>query len=273
MKKDTLSLPVTRKALFLDVIKNRFGLLFKTGLLLTLFFLPIIIVSLIFDQMVANIYANNAYIVDGLLNEAGSTLYQSISLYRYLSLSIAIIIFSIGLSGVIRIYRQVCWSEGVLFWDCFKIGVKQNVKNYIVYAIIFDILFLALKLSEVYSPYLVIVVVILTLIILFFLPILIMMSVYSSIYNASFLRQLKNCTLLALKNYPYMLLLSFLFGGLLLLSDLPYWMILIKQAIYIIAMLLIVPIFILLVFNMLNYIFDKDVNQQLHPEMLRKGLY
>lgn len=72
MKKDTLSLPVTRKALFLDVIKNRFGLLFKTGLLLTLFFLPIIIVSLIFDQMVANIYANNTYVVDGLLNEAST---------------------------------------------------------------------------------------------------------------------------------------------------------------------------------------------------------
>ena len=52
--------------------------------------------------MVANIYANNAYIVDGLLNETGNALYQSISLYRYLSLSIAIIVFSIGLST--RIY-------------------------------------------------------------------------------------------------------------------------------------------------------------------------
>ena len=157
-------------------------------------------------------------VVDNVLTSEANQLYRSYELYRMIFNLLGFVILSVGLSGVIRIYRQMCWSEGVLFWDCFKKGVKQNYKNYIGFALIFDFLYASIKLSELFSNNLVIFGIVVAIVFLVFLPILIIMMVYSSIYNASFPRIVKNSAILMIRNYPYMLLLSFLMIAFIALS-------------------------------------------------------
>ena len=139
-------LPSTRKELFFDIIKNHFPRLVGLGLLMLAFMTPLILSFLIGD-----ILSNNLY--QSLMNKTlTQEQYEYLFFVNRLILSgiqlICVVILSIGMGGIIKVYKRLLFLEPVFFKDDFKMGVKDSWKSMLF---IYFVLGLFLGIANVVS--------------------------------------------------------------------------------------------------------------------------
>lgn len=266
-------LPVTRKALYKDVLRNRWRVLLSCSFLFLAFLLPLLIASFFKDYMVLNLLNNTEYYLDGAFTEAGVVKFRSINFVFLLIKSACILILFVYFSGIFRIYRQLIWSEGISFWSDFKKGVQQNIWQFLRYGLIFVLLYFTIWALVYFANNLIFAGIALGVSTFVFTPLVVLGMYYSVIYNTTFKQRIKNVCLLYLKNIFYILLISVLFEALFCLDFIPYIYILTKQAIILLISFFVLPLLILLGSLITIYIFDKDINNELHPDIYRKGLY
>ncbi|MCQ3035325.1 MAG: hypothetical protein MJ248_03820 [Bacilli bacterium] len=142
------SLPTTRRQQFKAFLKNEKMTIFKISLILFLFSIPFL-ATITYQNIVLVALQNEV--------EAGS-MTQTDMFYTYAfedlifnAIKLAtLIIFGIGLSGALRIIRNLCWNEGVFFGDDFKKGIKQNFKQVLLPSVLIG---LAIYLIAVFKDF------------------------------------------------------------------------------------------------------------------------
>lgn len=273
MPKEQAKLPINRKQLFKDILKNRYRILLLIGLMLFLFVLPLIAVSVWNDLTLASFFADSTNYVDGAMTESGQSLYKSIVINFTLFYSACLLVFAIGLSGVSHTFRQLCWGEGIQFFNSFGKGIKQNSLRFILLMVFMDIIFIAAGFLFVSVNALWPVIVVAAVGGFVFLPIVFVCFGYSAIYQNPFPKAFINSAILAIKHYPTTLLFSIIFILPFLIGFIPYGLSIVKAVILVIVMVIILPLLLLTGGLVLNSIFDKEINIEKHKEIYRKGLY
>jgi len=128
------SLPTTRRKQFLSFLKNEKLTLLKIGLTLFLFLLPYLFV--LFYQKYT-FYFLNEKLIAGEINKV--ELYYSVAMSDLIINGVKIValsVFAIGVSGILRIVKNLTWNEGVFFFDDFKKGIKANYKQTLLVSIV-----------------------------------------------------------------------------------------------------------------------------------------
>ena len=113
-------LPQTRRSQFFDIIKNNYGLLFKVGLILLGILILLIVKGFFADYL--NILTLGA-MKNGNLQEIEGEYWRRI--IYVVSNGIDLILYPfifVMLGGVLRVFLQLCYEEGVLFSYLFKKG-------------------------------------------------------------------------------------------------------------------------------------------------------
>lgn len=200
------NLPHTRKEVFIDVIRLHFFDLIKCGLLLFAFCIPFIALT-IYKEMAMIDYQERIYSTTDTIQIYN--LLRSMVLFDDIIAVVEIplwMFIGVGLSGVMRIIRQFAWEENVFMRYDFVNGIKQNVKQIeilmllvgiinLVYTVVQNAIIISLGGIE---TYLVLIPQIILLIV--FVPILFYVMVCASIYNNTFMQNVRIACVLYANN-------------------------------------------------------------------------
>lgn len=266
-------LPVTRKALFKDILHNRWRTLLACSSLVLLFLLPLLAAVLIKDYILLNLLNDAQYFSNGSFTEAGIAKYRSINFVFLLINSFCILVLFSGFCGVFRIFRQLIWSEGISFWSDFKKGVSQNILLFLRYGLLIATLYFATWSLIYFANNLLFAFISLGLATFVFVPLVMVGMYYSVIYDSSLRQRLNNVTLLYVKNVPLVLAISLLFEAFFFIGIISAGYFLVKLVVLLLSFFLLLPLIILLGALITAYIFDKDININQHKDIYRKGLY
>lgn len=133
-------LPATRGQQFRAVLKNEKLTFLYLGLILLAFALPILAVDALRGEYASALYS--------LIGAGEGQLAQAQADYTFLMedfffdflMLLAFLIYGIGLSGCLQIFRNLAYDEGVLFGSDFKEGIKKNIGPVLILMAIFAIL-------------------------------------------------------------------------------------------------------------------------------------
>ena len=265
-------LPTTRRQQFFDILKIRWRTLLLIGFFLLLFSLPLLITIIFKDIKIMQILSDES-ISDA---EKSNQLFINQMFFCILYLP-SMIIFFIGISGVLQIYKNIIYGEGVFFIKDFALGVKQNIFRNSIFAIIIVVLYSTMVFfaNTIQIQFLAFLPAGIVLIIA--LPIIFIDTVYSSVYRTRFFRSILNSFILYIKKIVfYFLLYILLIAGFIVLHleffYISFFILSIKYSIFLINFLLLWPVCLLgwLLYN--YYAFDELINIKNHQEIFKKGL-
>ncbi|MCQ3035970.1 MAG: hypothetical protein MJ248_07155 [Bacilli bacterium] len=263
-------LPQTRKDQFKDILKINFWLFVKMGAILLLIF------SLMLVKNYFTYFFNAAF--NAAYKNGELTLEDKNASMVYLLIgsgAINLILYPpifIVISGLLRIIRQLCYGEGIIFSYDYKMGVKTNWKSFLVIGLLFALFeLLDIVLFAFFGfNFLTIIVVVLSLLVIF--PTLITSTYFLSVYQNKLGRGLINSLFIHLRSaWKSVLVTILLVLPVLLLEFL--WNSPLKLFVYLILILIGLPILLLFGFEIYLSIFDEHVNIYHFPEAIRKGLY
>lgn len=120
-------LPQNRKEVFFDVLKLHFWDFIVLGCIVLLFSVPLHLAAIGEDMLAGRIYAGLAN--GGAYSEGGYLTILAISVLRAAVSTALTPLFSMGLSGILRVIRQYGWGENVFLVIDFTKGMKQNWKQ------------------------------------------------------------------------------------------------------------------------------------------------
>ena len=255
-------LPENRKELFADIFKLHHAKLFLSGLILLLFSIPLLVVLFLKDYS----YVSLTDIAE----------IRSMSL-MYSALEIpAIVILSIGFSGISKVFRNYCWMDPVFFKEDFLSGIKDNKIQCIFIGLTTGILAFLFNVIRIYSnsgwldaiPF--------GFIFFGFYPVLIHAFFMNSIYTNKFNMNLKAGAFCYFKFFWRTILTSCLLY-IFLVPSLFHFIhplgVILKYTIIVIFMIFLLPIILLIVNLSEMVIFDSLINKEKFPQLYKKGLY
>ena len=257
-------LPRTRKEQFWDVFKMYYTLLLKSGVMLLLFFIPLIGYSFFMD-----------FYYVSLLEKANEEIEQTKLIFHYI-LNGGLVLFSfvalIGLTGVIKILRNLIWSEGIYFKEDFASGVKENFLKNLLFAAIFSIFYLLAYFIYSLFPETLISYFALFMFALIFLPIFFWLIYLNNTYKSTFGVLLRNGLYFYVKTIGWSILGT-------TLTLLPVFLIFIQMSLvavkYIVLVVYIIFIFPIILLMMTLYSsnkFDESINKDNYPDYYLRGL-
>ncbi len=127
-------LPHTRRDVFFDVLKLQWGKLLVLALILLVCALPLLLIAIYEDTYILTLYDDPS-----IGTEAIPTLMAPLHILCALLSAPCMVLFFLGLSGVIRVLRQLAWSENAMVFPNFMIGLKQNRKQFLPAGLLFGI--------------------------------------------------------------------------------------------------------------------------------------
>lgn len=257
-------LPQTRKDVFFDCFKEHLSVLFRLGFLCFLFFIPIIILMLMYDGYVVNS-------IDALPEqtpEAISEVYYSANAVYGLVQVFAFALFFLLFSGVVQILRQLAWNEPLFFGDDFKRGLKSNALRFALSAFFLAGTSYMIKLNSGEVTYYVFN----AIYIIVLLPIILWEMTQGVYYKVRTLESIKNALFCYLKTVPVTLLIV-------VLSAVPFWAVInfvpnftVKYVVLLVlAAFYIVPLCLAWLLYACH-IFDENINKENYPSIYRKGM-
>lgn len=253
-------LPHNRTEVFFDCLKLRWRTFLQLGLLFFFAMLPIFVVNIVRDNMIADaIYNGNS-----LLNARYTLLvFDAINIPFYL-------IAAIAFSAAFRVIRNIAWGEAVFFKEDTKDGIKLNWK-------VFSIVFVLIGTDVFFVDFIIQCTTIdivkgipIGISIMLLLPIAILIVVQATIYKIGFFGALKNACYLFAKSVWKSLLCA-------LVTALPILFLLIPNTIVrniclAAYMMFFMPYVCLGVFLCGCSLLDKYINAHSHPEIVDKGV-
>lgn len=263
-------LPSTRVEIFFDTIKLRFGVLFRIGLLMFLFTLPLLMGTAFKDTYLYYLYNS---LSSGKIDE---TQYNEIYMMTYRIFFLGeipcFLLVALGLAGSFRVIRQLVWQEGIFFVKDFFDGIKNNAKHYLIYISIFGIFHYFARMAillEINIPVIKYIPIIVLYVI--FVPMILYNLIQSQIYTLNIGLEMKNGAILYIRTFFLVLIAT-------LVAVLPIGFIFIPiVAVKIVAeisfILFIIPFILLGELLFFNSQFDKYINKNNYPEIYRKGLH
>lgn len=268
------SLPTTRRQQFKAFLKNEKMTIFKISLILFLFSLPFLAV-ITYQSIVLVALQNEVEAGSMAKAEMFYTYAFEDLIFNAIKLA-AIVIFGIGLSGVLRIIRNLCWNEGVFFGDDFKKGIKQNFKQILLPCILIGLsIYLVSTFKDFYnltSSLVLEIGYILSIAITFILviPFILFLISQISFYEGKLLTLVSNSFTLMLSKYLIIILFSTFIGALWFVSTI-FGIMFYSLAIGV-GILLFSGIFFTVLHLYSLSVFDKVINFE-DKKYYRKGLY
>lgn len=258
-------LPHNRTDVFFDCINVRYPTFIRCGLILLAFALPLLGVYLLKDLYM--------FSLDYTLpqEELQMEMVSLSNLTAILALP-AWIIFGFGFSGIIRIIRQLVWSNPVFFRKDFWHGVKTNGK---IYACTFLSLGISLLFNTyihnlpIYPEYLRLIPAVFSVVGLF--PVFWFILSQTAVYRTRFFGCLKDSVFLYGKTVfstfgiSLCLLIPVLFN---LIGNL-----IIKYLFLALYIVFLLPLAVMLWFLYSCNVFDKLINAKQFPELVGKGFW
>lgn len=149
------SLPSNRWELFWDILKGRFGKLVILNLLMLVFAIPFILLLFFRSAMLSGFGAmypfsqcfGTGYGSFSSMVGYGESIAVSVDAAVFLVSPLAFMIFAIGLSGGAYVIRNLVWTEGVFVTNDFWRGLRQNVGQMIMIALVYAIVFYLCNVS------------------------------------------------------------------------------------------------------------------------------
>lgn len=124
-------LPQTRKAVFFDVLQLQWRNLLLLGLIVLLFLTPLLLSTIVGDVYSRSYLAELSRTGQELPVEAGYALTYFEIGRRLVNIPL-LMLFCVGLAGVLRVLRQYAWEENVHLPTEFGGGIKSNTKQLLV---------------------------------------------------------------------------------------------------------------------------------------------
>lgn len=263
-------LPKTRKEAFFDILKMHYGLLLKLGLIILLFLVPLLLILINRDLYISKIYQE--FKSNNIDENDFNTLYKSTYVFTSLLEIPAFILFGLGLSGVIKVYRRIIFYEPIFFKEDFFSGIKENILSVSVILLLFGLISLSTNIIRLntdlfvvlrYLPYAVSYVLI--------YPTLLLSLTMLPIYNANVFSIIRDALKLLFKSFLKTILFAFLLFVVILITLISS--IYAEYVLLLIYIVFVLPIFILAFYMNSTDVFDKYVNSEYHKEIYRKGLF
>jgi len=261
-------LPHTRKEQFFDCIKQYWRQLLGIGLLFLIATLPLIADLLVTDFVAISISSNTS-----LSAETQQANLFTLQIVKHLILIPCFIIFGFVLSGSLRVYRSITFGEGVLFFADFAKGIKQNVAYVLITSLIFGVLnfvsMLVINIQNAPVPTFVLYLP-LFVVIIFVLPIFIVGFAMSNLYTNKYMKTLKSSLYFYVRYfllYLFSCILSFSF-----IFSLFIPILIARYIVFIVLVIFLLPIGLLLITLVSNYVFDRHINKSQFTVLYRKGL-
>lgn len=273
------NLPSNRMEVFIDVIRNHWKTLFLIGLCLLLFMIPFLTLEIIGEIL-------NIQLIGMHQNKEIDS--QSLSMYlqiTYFLIGIAktlmLMIFSLGISGSVRIIKKLIWAEGIEFLHDFKEGIRENwrkmIRLFLLIGIVSTvnsttpyILSQTTMLTEL--SYTALRSVLTSVSVLLLVPIAAFVFSQIVFYENRFLSMCINsiafCGKTILSTY-----------GLLAIICIPcaivnhFCNILVQILVYSFAAVILLPLILMVWLLYSCYIFDRYVNPTFYPEIIDKGIW
>lgn len=127
-------LPQTRRAVFWDVVKLQWRKLLGAALILVISALPLLLISVYEDSYFLTLYEDPQ-----ILKENIPTLIVPLHIFCAVLSIPGILIFFLGMSGVIRVVRQLAWEENAMVFPDFMVGLRQNWKQFLPTGLLFGL--------------------------------------------------------------------------------------------------------------------------------------
>lgn len=263
-------LPHNRKEVFIDCIKLHWKLLLCLGLILLLFCVPIIGTEAFKDIVWSSIYSR---LTNGEITQDQATAY--LSSLQVLAALIDIFgwaIFSVGLSGVARIVRQLAWGEPIFFASDFTQGIKQNVGRFVaVFAICAAAKFAEVFFKQWFAQVTIAAYIPLVLFVCGVLPIGLWILAQTVVYDVTLGKACGNATAFLGKNLWQTMLFVLSICAVELLSFVSSAVL--KYVVLVIIIVVILPLYCLMWFLFCSVTFDKFINANNFKELYDKGVY
>lgn len=263
-------LPQTRQAVFFDVVKLQWRKLLLLAVVLLIAAIPLLLIAVYEDT-----YILTALEVPDVSPETIPALIAPLHIFCAALSSPCIVLFFLGLSGVIRVVRQLAWEENAMVFPDFMIGFRQNWKQFLSTGILFGLGYTLAKIGwhsalATQADSVWIQGILLGLMIFLIAPLAACSMVVIAVYNNSFWGNLKLAAFVYLKS-PFKTISAMLlaFGPSVAVWLIPYLQLhLIGTIPAILVFTLGLLGFILFTFNQL----DKHYNTQQYPELVGKGI-
>lgn len=266
-------LPQNRRQVFADVVKLHWGKLLLLGLLVFAFSLPLHITALLQDLYAMQLPVENSgdelpQIILQWISNSNTTALIEIPCFVFLA---------IGLAGLMRVIRQLAWEDNMYFRYDFLTGVKQNMAQMVLLALLVGavrficnyILNLSMLITAdgVYSYLGIIPSVVLSIICV---PPAAYATVCIAVYGNSF-RQNIRIGFMLYARHPWKTLLAVVCGLIVFIPQcIPtFYTIVFGRIISSILVPFIMLGWVLFSFNGL----DEKINPQFHPELVGKGTF
>ena len=255
-------LPRTRKAQFLDSFKMNYAILLKCGLMLLLFFLPLITFSVFMD------------IYEPALKEvAVEEKEQTMMIFHYIKnggLILLSLVAIIGITGVVHVLRNFIWGEGIFFMSDFGSGIKQNAGKNVIFGTFFGLLygiayFIYSLFPDAFIPVFAILVFGLV-----FLPIYFWILLLNNFYSSKWTALLRNGLFFFVKTIGWSILGILMLLCLVALVFVGYiWL---RYLILVLFIVFLLPIIMLIMVLYSTAKFDQYINKENYLDYYLKGL-
>lgn len=251
-------LPSSRPALFWDILKNEHRKLFGAAVLLALFTLPFLALHIFTDFELL------------MFQKEGVT--EVWPHYIFLAiLPLCTSIYGIGLGGVLRILKRLCYLEPIFFWEDFKLGVKQNAKQCVSFCFFVGISFSICYLGRISHSEDILWNIPFGIFALSLFPCFLFAFVPLATYSNSFMQNLSLSSRLYLKAFLFNLLPLLLFLVPLFMEFIPD--LAVKYIVFLLFSILVWPLLLLGFFLYETYLLDKYVNKEKFPELYDRGIH
>ena len=257
-------LPRTRKAQFLDVFKINYIVLLKCGLMLFLFFIPLVGFSFFMD-----------FFYVSLIGHATEEVEETVLVFHYI-FNIGLIIFGlvalIGMTGVIHVLRNLIWGEGIFFKDDFASGIKENTAKNVIFYLIFSVFYAFAFVIYSLFPETIISYFALFMFALIFLPIFFWIIFLNNTYASKFGGLLKNGLFFYVKTIGWSIVGILMLLSLVGLLFIPFVLVWLKYIILVLFIVFIFPIVLLIMTLYSTSKFDVYINKDNYKDYYSRGL-
>ena len=272
------SLPNTRKDAFKDVYRHNFLNILKSGIMLLVFAVPLMLFMLIMDigklGMVPANYSEEDLKVVLLI-------WDIIVNVGFLILFILVLV---ALSGILRVLKLTIYQEGVDFFYDFKQGIKENFAHILVFCAFYSLIYLVTYFLQLFFlGYQLIGLAILLFFFIIFTPLFSWCIMTISVYQTKVVDYLKNGAFFFFKNIGFSMLfllltiwpiiICILFSENIFSAGVNIFYIIIKNVALIVMFLLYYPCLTIIYLLFASSKFDLFINKDNYPEIYRKGLY
>ncbi|HAS56626.1 MAG TPA: hypothetical protein DCR94_05255 [Firmicutes bacterium] len=262
---DKNDLPSTRKEQFFDLFRHRFFFLLGLGVLLLLFFIPFFASIVYKDLAILSINQSEMDAND----KAASLLFISL-LFSFLAM-LGLLIFSIGLSGVMKLLKQLIYDEPIFFKDDFLTGIKENYKSFLLLSFFAGLLNLISNVIGIlFDNVLLLKIIFPALNFVLFYPVIFVAFFLASTYSNRLLVTLRSSLLIYIKHFPSVFLCFALVYGVSFYQYID--IMLLKYLLIVFTLLLYFPILLLSSYLNQIRIYDYLINKDQFPSYYLKGL-